>query len=455
MPVHVFALGKAAPDMAHGALDALEAAGISPAGGLIVAAHRPETASPLPLRVGDHPLPDIGSLAAADAIASAIAQVDAGDDALVLVSGGTTALCAAPCAELVSLVGHPADAQRLLARTMDDMLARGMAIHEMNAIRRRLLRWGGGRLATALAARGVGQVQVFAISDVIGDDPAVIGSGPCSADPLLPDDVLALCDAHGLRGALDAPLLRALGLAGSGAQAITPPAPSHPAFERVAFRVIAGNREACDAAADAARREGIADVFVADEPLQGEAESVGGAIARVALRQALSHDGETLLVWGGEPTVTMLADDDASSEESDTASALAPWMRAVSATLAHADAEPPLGGRMQVLALAAALTLDAPESVLPIEPGPMARALASRITILAGSTDGRDGPTDASGAVVDALTAALIRREGRPPEQDLQSHRSYHALDAAGALLRTGPSGTNVMDVVLVHVRAG
>jgi hydroxypyruvate reductase len=452
--VHVIALGKAAPDMARGALDALDAAGLTAAGGLVVTSHRPEFALPLPLRVGDHPLPDIGSLAAADAIASAIAQVDAGDEVLVLVSGGTTALCAAPCAELVSLVGHPADAQRLLAHAMDAMLARGMAIHEMNAIRRRLLRWGGGRLATALAARGVGHVRVLAISDVIGDDPAVIGSGPCSADPLQHDDVLALCDAHGLRGTLDAPLLRALGLAGSGAQAIEPPAPSHAAFQRVSFTVIAGNREACEAAAEAARGEGMTDVFVADDALQGEAESVGGAIARVALRQALAHDGETLLVWGGEPTVTMLSDDPesgapASSEASDTEVALPTWMRAAST-----ETETALGGRMQVLALSAALTLDAPESVLPIEPGPMARAIASRITILAGSTDGRDGPTDAAGAVVDALTAALVRREGRVPELDLQAHRSYHALDAAGALLRTGPSGTNVMDVVLVHIRA-
>jgi glycerate-2-kinase len=443
--VHVLALGKAAPAMADGAVAALRDAGVVPAGGLIVAAHRPNGTPPLPLRVGDHPIPDIGSLAAADAIARAIAEIDQGDDVLVLLSGGTTALCAAPCAELSALVGHPADAQRLLADAVAAMLARGMAIHEMNAIRRRLLRWGGGRLATALAARGARTITALAISDVIGDDPAVIGSGPCTADPLGADDVLALCDAHGLRGVLDAPLLRALGLAGSGAQTIVPPAASHPAFTRVSHTVIAGNRDACDAAAEAARRDGVPEVVVADAWLEGDAASLGVAIARVALRRAASHDTACVLVWGGEPTV-LLVDDDAASDgdanDGDQRDA------------GDDHAEPALGGRMQELALAAALALESPEALAPFDAVARARALAARITILAGGTDGRDGPTDAAGGIADALTAPRARRAGRHPDTDLRRHRSHPALEAAGALLRTGPTGTNVMDLVLVHIAA-
>jgi hydroxypyruvate reductase len=443
-PVHILALGKAAVAMTDGAISALHDAGLHPAGGLVVAAHLPDTVpawgTHLPIRVGDHPIPDIGSLAAADAIAGAIAQVDAGDDVLVLLSGGTTALCAAPCAELTAAVGHPADAQRAIADAVAAMLARGLAIHEMNAIRRRLLRWGGGRLATALAARGVRSITVFAISDVIGDDAAVIGSGPCTPDPYSADDVLALCDAYGLRAQLDAPLLRALGLAGSGTAIITPPLASHPAFTRVSHTVIARNTDACEAAANAARRDGVRQVVIADEVLEGDAAALGVAIARVALRHAINEPDEWLLVWGGEPTV-VLTDDEG---DEDTPSSAVP----------NTPDEPPLGGRMQALALAAALALQSAEALVPFDAMDDAATHAARLTILAAGTDGRDGPTDAAGAIVDAVTVPLVHRAGRDADVDLQRHRSYHALHVADALLRTGPSGTNVMDLVLVHLRA-
>lgn len=416
--------------MALGAVDALRETGREPAGGLIVAAHRPAEPLPLPLRVGDHPLPDIGSLAAADAIAATIAQVEAGDHVLVLVSGGTTALCAAPCAELASAFEHPATAQTAIAHAVQAMLERGLAIHEMNALRRRLLRWGAGRLATALHARGAAAIEVFAISDVIGDDPSVIGSGPCTADRLDQDTLLATCDAHGVRDVLHPVLARALGLSGGGARPLTPPAPTHPAFERTRVRVIAGNRDACEAAAAAARDAGITDVRVSDEWLEGDAESLGARIVRVALRVAADTPHDALFVWGGEP-VMHLTPARVFSDADDPAEALDPH-----------TAEAPLGGRMQALALAAALELDG------------AMPAARRLTLLAGATDGRDGPTDAAGALVDAGTARLALLNGRDPARDLFRLRSYRALDAAGALRRTGPSGTNVMDVVLVHLAA-
>jgi glycerate 2-kinase len=428
--VHVLALGKAAPAMALGAVDALREAGREPAGGLIVAAHRPDEPLPLPLRVGDHPLPDIGSLAAADAIASAIAQVEAGDRVLVLVSGGATALCAAPCAELAGAFDHPATAQAAIAEAVQALLARGLAIHEMNALRRRLLRWGAGRLATALYARGAAAIEVLAISDVIGDDASVIGSGPCTADDLDEATLLATCDAHGVRALLHPILARALGLSGGGARPLAPPPATHPAFARTRVRVIAGNRDACQAAAEAACAIGIADVRVSGEWLEGDAESLGARIVRVALRVAAESPEEALLVWGGEPVMHLTpvriagdADDPADADDP------------------HAT-EAPSGGRMQALALAAALELDG------------AMPASDRLTLLAGSTDGRDGPTDAAGAIVDAATVRLAVRGGRDPARDRHRLRSHRALDAAGALRRTGPSGTNVMDVVLVHVAA-
>jgi len=461
-PVHVLALGKASPAMAAGALSAIRNAGVSLAGGLIVAAHRPADIDtpPLPLRLGDHPLPDIGSLAAADAIANAIAQINVGDDVLVLLSGGTTSLCAAPCAELVSLLGHPAEAQAHIANAMQQMMERGLAIHEMNAIRRRLLRWGGGRLATAIHARGARATHVMAFSDVIGDDPTVIGSGPCTADPLPYSTVLALCDAYGLRSVLPAPIARALGLEGSDHVAVAPPPLAHPAFDRVTYEVIASNADAQHAAVRAAHDAGLEHVEMVDFPLEGESESLGGAIAQLALAIARRHDGAALLVFGGEPTVVNMHDErrlfgdedeelpgESSAAPDDDENPLHVYARLLSPPKPGdpSRGEAPLGGRMQALALAAALVLDgAVES----------RDDVQRITILAAGTDGRDGPTDAAGAIVDANTALRIRRAGRDPARDLQRLRSYRALDTADALLRTGPTGTNVMDVVLVFLRA-
>lgn len=433
--MHVLSLGKAAPEMARGAVDALAEVGTTPAGGLIVAAHRPAEPTVLPLRVGDHPVPDIGSLAAADAIATAVSAVAPGDDVLVLVSGGTTSLCAAPCAELVALFGHPAPAQTAIANAVQAMLDGGLAIHEMNAIRRRLLRWGAGRLATALHARGARSIRVLAISDVLGDDPAVIGSGPCTAEPLDHDMLLTLCDAHGLRSDLDVELSRALGLSGSRSGAIAPPLASHAAFARVHTEIVARNADAVASVVQAATAEGVANVEAPAEVLEGDAELLGSAIVHAAMRRARHDDGEYLFVWGGEPTMRLTDDARVFGDPDDSAHAAD-----------HATHEAPLGGRMQALALAAAVELNAASWT--------ERPVASRITLLATSTDGRDGPTDAAGATIDADTAVLARRGGRDPVRDLYRFRSHRALDAAGALLRTGPSGTNVMDVVVVHIAA-
>ena len=103
------------------------------------------------------------------------------------------------------------------------------------------------------------------------------------------------------------------------------------------------------------------------------------------------------------------------------------------------------GGRLLLSALAASFALE--------EAAASGDDVAWRVTLLAAGTDGRDGPTDAAGAIVDAITPAVARREGRRPEQDLATGRSWFPLDAADALLRTGATGTNVMDVVAVLIR--
>lgn len=465
-PVALFALGKAAPAMAAGALDALRTLGITPTHGIVVAAHAPTArdwhgvAPPptLAVHIGDHPVPGPASLAAADAIDDAIIALEPGAVALVLLSGGTTALCAAPIAALSQELGDAERAQARIANLAQTLLESGLAIHEMNAIRRRLLRFGAGRLAVALAQHGAARIPTFAISDVIGDDPAVIGSGPCTADALGDADFLALLDAHDLRPHLERATATVLGLSGSEAPAAVPPA-THWAFARVEWQLVAANADAVRALASAARDAGIDEVRVDDTPLVGEAEFVGEDLARRALAVAgtLAPGRRALLVAGGEPVVHLRATVERAmqrGDDDDARLAADPVLAAEAIMSGDAGArtsppsladEPLRGGRMQVAALAAALTLEAAAS--------RGAAEAWRITILAAGTDGRDGPTDATGAIVDAAVPALARRAGRTPEDDLATGRSWYPLDAAGALLRTGPTGTNVMDVVAALVR--
>ncbi|MEN9509773.1 MAG: hypothetical protein RLZZ621_2336, partial [Gemmatimonadota bacterium] len=368
--------------------------------------------------------------------------------AIVLLSGGTTALCAAPVARLSQESGDAARAQAHLANLAQTLLESGLAIHEMNAIRRRVLRFGAGRLAVALANRGVTRIATFAISDVIGDDPAVIGSGPCSADTLDDAALLALIDAHDLRPRLERAVATVLGLEGSG-KAIAVPAATDAAFARVQYTLIASNRDALAAMATNAEARGL-QVLVDETPLAAEAATIGDALARRALELARTVPAGVPLVvlCGGEPVVHLRDtiaramhegdEDDARLAEYGDAGALLQG-------LASSADEPLRGGRMQVLALSAALTLEAAAA--------RGHSHASRIVVLAAGTDGRDGPTDEAGAIVDAAVPALARRARRTPEKDLLTGHSWFSLDGAGALLRTGLTGTNAMDVVAILIR--
>ncbi len=446
--VHLFALGKASPAMAAGAAAALDTAGRTPAGGVVVCTQEltespardddgHAVALPKGLTVvrGDHPVPGPGSLDAADAIDDAVQMVDEGDIAIVLLSGGTTALTAAPVALLSQAYGDAARAQSQVANLAELLLESGLAIHEMNAIRKRVLRWGAGRLAVALSKRGAAAIPVFAISDVIGDDPAVIGSGPCSADTGDDTDFLTHLAAGGVRGTLDASMESFLGLNGASTAPAVPPA-THKAFQLVDYSVIAGNRDAVRELAAAARTEGISRIVIDSEPLEGSAMELGHHIAAEAIRATASvaPDQRALFVMGGEPTVDLKSMYRVAWEDDDQ----------------HAETgigdpdEPMAGGRMQVLALAGALALERAHE----EHGDA----VNRITILAAGTDGRDGPTDAAGAIVDVTVPDRVRRRGRSPERDIDTGRSWLALNAANALLRTGPTGTNVMDVVAVLI---
>jgi hydroxypyruvate reductase len=230
----------------------------------------------------------------------------------------------------------------------------------------------------------------------VGDDPATIGSGPTVPDPSTFADAAAVLarrlDAGDVPPAVAARL--AAGRAGRVPETLKP---DDPLAARTTLRLLAGNRTAVEAAAAAARRRGWATT-VLPEPFTGDA--VAAASRLVAALDALPRDRPVALVAGGETTVRVVPG-------------------------GH-------GGRSQQLALAAALALE-----------------GRPVAFLAAGTDGVDGPTDAAGACVDGATVARARAAGRDPAAALAATDAHPLLDATGDLLRTGPTGTNVADVVV------
>jgi hydroxypyruvate reductase len=400
----ILALGKAGARMCRAAVECFRSIGHEPPGALVVTTRGGEPPDAgVDLVCGDHPVPGRGSFAAAERIASFIERVSGGDAVLVLLSGGTSSLVAAPVRGVSS-----DDLTQLFKR----LLGSGADIAATNAIRKRFSRWAAGRLAVALAERGVASVRCLIISDVIGDDPAVIASGPCVPDPLTAKDLLRFIDGRGLQSSLTPSLTNHLQAVARGEFPETPK-PDDRAFRLVTSRIILGNGSARDGASACAHELGLAPVHVVGTPIQGDAALTGERLVQELLQFRDSADAghersaaRGCVIWGGETTVRLR------------------------------PGSPP-GGRNQELALAAARALDAL--------GERGRGLA----LLAAGSDGRDGPTDAAGAVVDASTWRAIANASRDPARDLAEHASHAALDSVRALLHAESTGTNVGDIVI------
>jgi len=337
-------------------------------------------------RAASHPVPDARSEAAGRA-ALALAESAREDEVLVvLLSGGASALLSCPA---------PGLRQADLAATTDRLLASGADIEAANAVRKHLSALAGGRLARAFRGR---EIHLLAISDVPGDRLDVIGSGPCSPDPSRFETAWQAVTRLGLEAQLPRAVCEHLAAGLRGERAETP-APGDPCFARVHGRVVARNADALAAAAEAAHRRGLG-VTVDPQPLAGDAAAAGRAVLERA--QAAGGDGPRVFLAGGETTVR--------------------FERAGR------------GGRSQELALAAALALEG-------RPG---------VALLAAGSDGTDGPTDAAGAFADGGSVARGAARGVSAGEALARHDSYTFWQAEGGLLRTGPTGTNVMDLVFV-----
>ena len=387
--VFVVGAGKAAGTMAH-AIE--EIAGPSITAGCVIApyGHAVPCGRTRMLEAG-HPVVDDMGLAATEEVVRIARIADAHDLVVCLLSGGASALLEHLPAGVT--LGDLQATSRLL-------LSSGASIHEFNSVRRHLSLVKGGQLARLIApARCV----TLVISDVIGDAPEAIASGPTVPDPSTFADACTVLEALGLMEKVPEAVKHHLQEGVRGLHADTPK-PGDPAFARASYHLLANNAVALDAAAREAAARGYRSRIV-NPALRGEARDAGVAIAsavRSELESARPGNPPFCLLWGGETTVTVRGRG--------------------------------RGGRNQELALAAFNAL---------------RLAKGKFTIAAMGTDGTDGPTDAAGAWFDQQAILESGARGIRPEDFLDRNDSYAFFEPSGGLLRTGPTGTNVADIVV------
>jgi glycerate 2-kinase len=342
----------------------------------------------IPVIEAGHPVPDQAGLAGAEKMLAIADSAGVDDLVLVLLSGGASANLIAPTAGISF-----ADKQA----TTKAILRSGANIGEFNCVRKHLSRIKGGRLAKRAHPA---QVVTLAISDVPGDDPAVIGSGPTVPDPTRLADARAIVAKYRLE--LPQAVTRAL-----GDPANESPKPGDAVFANTDYRILARPADALAAARAHAREAGY-DCVVLGDQIQGEAREVAAVHARLALDYAAERR-RIVILSGGELTVTL------------------------------GKTRQGRGGPNQEYALALAIHLDAANGIA-----------AKDIAAFAGDTDGTDGgqglPNDPAGAFVDATTVKRALAAGLDPAAFLTDNDSTGFFNGIGDLYTPGPTFTNVND---------
>ncbi|GAB4444334.1 MAG: glycerate kinase [Anaerolineales bacterium] len=357
-------------------------------GALAICKHAsPLDRSLFPVLVGGHPIPNLDSLRAGEAALQFVSALSEDDTLVCLISGGGSALMTAPYIPLEDL-------QTLTSL----LLACGARIDEINTLRRQLDRVKGGGLARATKAKVISLI----LSDVIGNPLEAIASGPTHPNPTTGEDALRILDKYfsGLttetqkhREVLNSVTQWLRGSERQPSAGFEPP--------RVKNIIVGDNRVAAVAAAEQAQREGFEAEVLTNE-LQGEAREVGMRLARALKDERSKRRRLFCLIAGGETTVTVRGGGK--------------------------------GGRNQELALAAALELRGLENAM----------------LIALATDGEDGPTDAAGAAATGETCQRGERLGLDAADYLSRNDAYHYFEALGDLIRSGPTGTNVNDLVFL-----
>ena len=337
-----------------------------------------------------HPLPDRNGELGAQRIAEIARQAGPDDLVVCLISGGASALLPLP-APPVTLV-EKQETTRLLLHC-------GANIHELNCVRKHISALKGGQLAQ-LAWPAT--VLALVLSDVIGDDLDVIGSGPTVPDRSTFSEALAILARYGIAGKIPEAVSERL-----SSESLETPKPGDRIFEKVQNLIVGSNRLAVDEAARQARALGY-HTLVLSTFIEGETRDV--ARVHAAIAKEIRATGRPMrppacVISGGETTVTIRGNG--------------------------------LGGRNQEFALAAALDI----------------AGLKDVVVMSAGTDGTDGPTDAAGAIADGRTITRAQAQGLDGAAYLANNDSYHFFERLGDLIKTGPTGTNVADVRIMLLR--
>lgn len=375
-PTLIIGAGKAVGAMAAGAQRAL---GPAASFGVLIGKHAGPPEFATEVRLAAHPIPDQRGEQATRELVAQLSHLGDDDHVLFLLSGGASAL-----------LGAPVDGITLdeMQRATRRLLASGAAIAEVNTVRRHAGRALGGRLAAATRAR----IETLALSDVVGNDTAAIGSGPTAPDPTTFADALAVARRYHLGGALEAYFARG----GRGEEPDTPK-PGDLCFTRADYHILATPTCLRTVARDMLERIGLR-VNEAAALVEGDIVKLAADYAERALRLPPA----SAWVAVGEPTVEL------------------------------GDAEGQ-GGRSQQLALLLAELLR-----------------GSDLAFLALGSDGSDGPTDAAGAVVDGHTWEEALTAKLDPREHARRCDAYPLLDRLGSLVRTGATGTNLLDLHVI-----
>ncbi|MDP2267970.1 MAG: glycerate kinase [Deltaproteobacteria bacterium] len=384
--IHVFGSGKAAIPATKVLEDVLQD---NIAAGLVVSNYDDGSLGRVKVFVSAHPVPDHTSLQAADLLIESLAKLSRDDFFIYVLSGGSSSLVEKPMPPLT--LQDIQDVSKLL-------LQRGMAIGEMNVLRKHLSLVKGGKLGLLTKAKGV----VLVISDVVGDDLESIGSAPLYYDKTSYFDAYDLSCKYGLWDRFPAAVRQVIerGLAGDIED--TPKYPS-PNIEHL---LVGSNMNALKAAKEKAESLGLKSHIMTSR-LRGEAREVAKAIISIGEEIMMTHnpfDPPVCLLFGGETTVTVRGTGK--------------------------------GGRNQEMCLAALKEIAGRKSLL----------------FLSAGTDGIDGNSGAAGALVDHRTYEQVQKLGRRIDEYLYHNDSYGLLEQTGDVIITGPTGTNVMDITILLI---
>jgi len=393
--IHVIAFGKAACAMAKAAQEIIPPDRLTGSGIAVTNYENVIAVENFEVLGAGHPLPDSTGLNAAKKCAERISLAKKGELVLVLISGGGSAL-----------IPYPVDSISLQEKitTTDLLLASGATINEINCVRKHLSRIKGGHLARlAMPA----DLHALILSDVLGDDLSAIASGPTVPDTTTYTDAIEVLKTKNIWHKVPAGVRHHLEQGELGKTPETPK-PGDPAFINAASTLIGSNAISVKAMLETGALLGY-QVRLYNDTLCGEAKDAAENLALYAKQLLESGLSEPLaLLAGGETTVTVKGNG--------------------------------RGGRNQEMALAFAIAAER-------------HGLTGHWTFLSGGTDGRDGPTDAAGGIVDRDSISRLKEAGIRPQEMLDNNDSYNALKNSLDLINTGATGTNVADlqVLLIH----